>query len=221
MPTQSILLKNATFTTLHPPRLQLGDVRIAGGKILQIGTDLNAEPREEVVDLHAKLLLPGFVCAHTHLYSSLARGMPPATSPPLNFLEILQKIWWRLDQALDEESIYYSALIGAIEAVQCGTTTLVDHHASPNCIDGSLDILQEALEKVGLRGVLCYEVTDRGGPEKRRAGLAENERFLKKQNSELVRGLVGAHASFTLEDETLAACADLAARWNTGIHIHV
>ncbi len=221
MPTAMTLLKNATMAILHPASLRKGDVRISGGKIVESGTHLLPSPKDTVIDLNGKLLMPGFVNAHTHLYSSLARGMPSPAEPPRNFLEILQKIWWRLDRALDEESIYYSALVGAIDAARCGTTTLIDHHASPNCIDGSLDIIEEALQKVGIRGVLCYEVTDRGGMDKRDAGLSENERFLANEESALSRGIVGAHASFTLDDESLEKCGDLAAKFGTGVHIHV
>ena len=107
--------------------------------------------------------MPGLVCGHTHLYSSLSRGMPSPSHHPENFLEVLQYVWWKLDRALDEESIYYSAMVGAIEAAMSGTTTLVDHHASPNSVAGSLDIIKEAIDRNRFTRVLCYEVTDRGG----------------------------------------------------------
>jgi putative selenium metabolism protein SsnA len=161
------------------------------------------------------------VNAHTHLYSTLARGMPGPKDAPKNFLEILQKIWWKLDRALDEESIYYSALLGAIEAVKAGTTTLIDHHASPNYISGSLKIIRQALEQIGIRGVLCYEVTDRHGAAGRDAGLRENQNFLENETSSQFRALVGAHASFTLSDHSLRACAELARERNCGVHIHL
>jgi len=201
--------------------VEKGDVRIREGKIVERGVTLQPQVNETVHDLRGKVVLPGFVCAHTHLYSTLARGMPAPTSPPRNFLEILQKIWWKLDRGLDEQSIYYSALVGGIEAARCGTTTLIDHHASPNFIRGSLSLIREALSKVGVRGVLCYEVTDRGGRAQRDEGLEENEAFLQQPGGELYRGLVGAHASFTLSEESLRACADLAQRYGTGLHIHV
>ena len=216
-----MILKNALLTCLQPPSIQKRDIRIVDGKIAVVEKEIPNASNEQIIDLHGKMILPGFVCAHTHLYSSLARGMPPPKESPRNFLEILQKVWWRLDRALDEESIYYSALIGGMEAIQCGTTTLVDHHASPNTIDGSLDIIDDALGKIGIRRLLCYETTDRGGKEKRDAGLAENERFLKKQKDTLSAGIVGGHASFTLNDESLEKCADLANSMNSGIHIHV
>ena len=147
-------------------------------------------------------MLPGNVCAHTHVYSALARGMPFALEPPTNFVEILQRVWWRLDRALDEESVRASALVGAGEALLAGTTTLVDHHASPNAIEGSLDVIADAFESLGLRSVLCYEVTDRDGPERATAGVEENRRFLAAPPRALTRGMVGAHASFTLPRRT-------------------
>ena len=216
------LLKNTVVVTLSPGSIESVDLRISHGKIIERGKILVPLRDEKVVDLKGKIVLPGFVNAHTHLYSSLSREMPSPKSSPKNFLEILKKIWWKLDQALDEETIYYSALVGAIESVQCGTTTLIDHHASPNAIHGSLDIIKEALSKVGIRGVLCYEVTDRGGKKKRDEGIAENERFIRKNRGNVFfRGLVGAHASFTLSDESLSLCGELAVAENTGIHIHV
>ena len=148
--------------------------------------------------------------------------MPGPKTPPGNFLGILQKIWWKLDRALDEGSIYYSAMVGSVEAALCGTTLLVDHHASPNAIPGSLDIIKEAMQEVGLRGVLCYEVTDRGSRRQRDQGLDENERFISAhRSSACFRGLVGAHASFTLGEESLHACGSMADRYGTGVHIHV
>jgi cytosine/adenosine deaminase-related metal-dependent hydrolase len=161
---------------------------------------------------------PGLVCAHHHLYSTLARGMPPPPGgPPADFTQILDRIWWRLDAALDLDLVRWSALLGAVEAVEAGTTAIVDHHASPSAIDGSLDVIAEACAEVGVRVVCAYEVTDRHGPAGAKAGLAENERFLRAGG----RGLVGAHACLTLSDDTLAAVAGLAADLGVGVHIHV
>lgn len=217
-----MFIKNARTFTLAPPRLKETNLRVDGQKIAAAGPSLRPIKDEEVVDLGGALVLPGFVNAHTHLYSSLSRGMPAPARAPANFIEILKKIWWKLDVALNEETIYYSALVGAIEALKCGTTAVVDHHASPSSIKGSLDLIKKALQEVGLRGVLCYEVTDRGGTKQRDEGLAENERFIKANKSDgYFRGLVGAHAAFTLSDESLNLCGELAAKNNTGVHIHV
>ena len=159
----------------------------------------------------------GLVCAHHHLYSALARGMPAPPRTPHDFLEILEQVWWRLDTALDLEMIKWSAMLGALEALEQGTTTIVDHHESPNAIEGSLSVIADACAEVGVRVVCAYGVTDRHGPDGARRGLEENRRFL----SEGGRGLVGIHAAFTCENETLEAAAGLAADLGTGVHIHV
>jgi putative selenium metabolism protein SsnA len=205
------------LTSLDPVSLRATDVMVDGGRITGLGAAPEGASRR---DCEGCLIVPGNVCAHTHLYSALARGMPYALEAPTNFLEILRRIWWRLDRALDEESIRASALVGGMAALLAGTTTVVDHHASPNAIDGSLDVISDALGELGLRSVLCYEVTDRDGSERASAGVRENERFLASDRA-LAGGLVGAHASFTMSEETLGACVDLAARTGVGIHIHV
>jgi cytosine/adenosine deaminase-related metal-dependent hydrolase len=160
---------------------------------------------------------PGLVCAHHHLYSTLARGMPAPPRTPTSFQEILELVWWRLDTALDLEMIRWSAMLGALEALETGTTTIVDHHESPNAIEGSLSVIADACAEVGVRVLASYGVTDRHGPDGARRGLEENERFLSAGG----RGLVGVHAAFTCGDDTLAAAADLAVRHGVGVHVHV
>lgn len=159
----------------------------------------------------------GMVCSHHHLYSALARGMPAPPQQPTKFLEILEQVWWRLDVALDDEMIRWSAMLGAVEALQSGTTAIVDHHESPSVIEGSLSIIADACAAVGVRTNLAYGVTDRHGADGARRGLAENERFLRAGG----RGMVGVHASFTCTDDTLHAAAALAADLGVGVHIHV
>lgn len=160
---------------------------------------------------------PGLVCAHHHLYSALARGMPPPPRTPRSFPEILEQVWWRLDSALDVEMIKWSAMLGALEALEQGTTAIVDHHESPSAIEGSLSVIAEACAEVGVRVVCAYGVTDRHGEDGARRGLVENRRFLESGG----RGLVGVHAAFTCRDETLEAAAALADELGVGVHIHV
>ncbi len=175
---------------------------------------------------------PGLVCGHHHLYSTLARGMPAPPRTPTAFLEILEQVWWRLDAALDHEMLFWSAVLGATEALMCGTTAIVDHHESPNAIEGSLSVIAEACAMVGVRTVCAYGVTDRwnddGSPyegewpprrmtDAARRGLDECDRFL----SEGGRGMVGIHAAFTCSDDTLEAAAALAAKHGVGVHVHV
>ncbi|MDW3214848.1 MAG: amidohydrolase family protein [Ilumatobacteraceae bacterium] len=160
---------------------------------------------------------PGMVCAHHHLYSALARGMPAPPKQPTSFGEVLEQVWWRLDTALDLDMIRASALLGATEALMSGTTAIVDHHESPHAIEGSLDVIAEACAEVGVRVVCAYGVTDRHGADGARRGLAENERFIRAGG----RGLVGVHAAFTCTDDTLESATGLAADLGVGVHIHV
>jgi cytosine/adenosine deaminase-related metal-dependent hydrolase len=166
---------------------------------------------------YAGRVTPGLVCAHHHLYSTLARGMPAPPRTPASFPEILELIWWRLDAALDLEMIRWSAMLGALEALEAGTTGIVDHHESPNAIEGSLDVIADACAAVGVRVVCAYGVTDRHGEDGARRGLEENRRFLAAGG----RGLVGIHAAFTCSDATLEAAAELADEHGVGVHIHV
>ncbi len=177
----------------------------------------------ERIDGRGKLAIPGLVNAHAHLYSSLARGMSVPGFSPSSFTQILEQLWWRLDKALDVDSVRTSALVGAMEAARCGVTTLIDHHASPHAIPGSLDAVHDAVcEKVGLRAALCYEVSDRDGLARRDEGIGENLRFIDSIAPENRRcaASFGLHASFTLSDETLGRVAEQLPE-DAGVHIHV
>jgi putative selenium metabolism protein SsnA len=230
MESAGMIIHNARIVTWgHPCQLLTGQaVRIHDGRIERLDDErrlLAAHPEEEKVDGHGQILMPGNICAHTHFYGAFARGMAIPGRAPKDFPDILRKLWWPLDKALTLEDARYSALVCLVDAVRHGTTTLIDHHASPNAIDGSLDVLAEAVEASGLRAVLCYEVTDRDGAARAEAGIAENERFLKRcSNGGVAGGRVaatfGLHASLTLSDATLDLCRQ-AAPPGTGFHIHV
>lgn len=170
----------------------------------------------------------GMVCAHHHLYSSLARGMPAPPENPANFLEILENVWWRLDTALDLEMIEWSAKLGALEALEAGTTAIIDHHESPNAIPGSLSVIADACNEVGVRINTCYGITDRHGSGAALRGLAENDRYLREctaladgDDTGMRRGMVGVHAAFTVNDQHLEDAAGLAEDHGVGVHIHV
>lgn len=215
--------RNALLVELGPLRVEAGNLRVAGGRIALRSPHAVAEPGDEIIDCGGAVLMPGLVNGHTHLYSALAVGMPAPPREPRNFHEILELIWWRLDRAHTLESVEVCGQIGALAALRCGTTTLIDHHASPNVIGGSLSALERGITAVGCRGVLCYEVTDRNFPYESRQGLDENERYAKEcaaQTNGHFAAMVGAHASFTLAEESLLACVDLARRMGVGVHIH-
>ena len=222
-----MLITNAALITWEPTNRILDQhaILIENDRIKDIGTHkelLDKYPNEELLDARGQYVMPGNICAHTHFYGAFARAMAIPGPAPKDFPEILQKLWWPLDRSLDAESIQYSVLPCLVDAIKHGTTTLFDHHASPNAIDGSLDIIAEAVEGAGLRAVLCYEVTDRDGQEKMRAGIHENVRFIRKMQhdlSSLVSGTFGLHASLTLSDSSLDECRS-AASPETGFHIH-
>lgn len=200
-----------------------GGVAWQGERIVAVGPLAELRRNFEgahFVDARGGLILPGFINLHHHFYSALARGLDPGASMR-NFTEILDRLWWRLDRALDRETVRVSALLSAADCIRWGCTTVFDHHASPSCITGSLDIIGEALAAHGLSAVLCYEVSDRNGHAEALAGIEENLRFLAQQRGHpRIRGVFGLHASFTLRDETLA---DVAKRRpeGSGCHIHV
>ncbi len=193
-------------------------------RVHSLGTEAPADGTAEIeLDCGNCHLEPGRVNAHTHIYSGLAPfGMPEPKVPPENFVEILERVWWRLDRALDEESLRASARYYAAEALIAGTTTLIDHHESPNLIDGSLDILADACQEIGIRALLCYGATERnGGRGEAQQGLAECRRFIEDNRRPLVKGVVALHASFTVSDETLAEAAELCRKLDTVMHVHV
>ena len=222
-----MLIFNATLVTWGKPNQVLPGwgIYIADGKIVDLGPDLDLKqrhPAATLVDAGGQLVLPGNICAHTHFYGAFSRGMAIPGEAPANFSQILDKLWWPLDKSLTEDDIRYSALLCQVDAIKHGTTTLIDHHASPNFIDGSLDLIAETVDQSGIRAALCYEVTDRDGEEKARAGIAENARFIKavKNRGPNLAALFGLHAALTLSDHTLEQCR-AAVGTEVGFHIHL
>jgi len=228
--SRDLLITDGVLVTCEQPARILEGIAllVSGGKIAAIGpaAELGARsPGAEKLSAGGQLVLPGNICAHTHFYGAFARGMAIPGASPEAFPAILEKLWWPLDKSLDLEDVRASALVCLADAIRHGTTTLIDHHASPNAIDGSLDVLADAVETAGLRAVLCYEVTDRDGAPKARAGVDENVRFLRRcSQGPVADGRVaaafGLHASLTLSDETLTACRKAAPR-ETAFHVHL
>jgi putative selenium metabolism protein SsnA len=216
-----------TWADLEP--LLIGkDVVVIDEKIVEIGSHaeiLKKYPDENVIDAGGKFLMPGLICAHTHFYGLFSRGMNIPGPTPSNFLEILNKLWWPLDSSLEIEDVKSSALVCLIDAIKHGTTTLFDHHASPNCIEGSLDCIGDAFYETGVRGVVCYETTDRYGKSSMKRAVEENLRMIKKvktiePSKRLVNATFGVHAGLTVSDSTLGFIRNDLPK-DTGIHIHV
>ena len=219
-----MLITNANLITWGSPNQILEDhsLYIEKDRIREIGPTAELKTKfteTDILDARGQIVMPGGICAHTHFYGAFSRGMAIPGNAPKDFPEILEKLWWPLDKSLLEDDIKYSALLCLVDAIKHGTTTLVDHHASPSFIDGSLDIIAESVEQAGMRAVLCYEVTDRDGETKMKAGVNENLRFIKKDKSPLLAGTFGLHASLTLSDSTLDVCRQSVPE-GVGFHVH-
>jgi putative selenium metabolism protein SsnA len=226
-----MLIHHATVLTFDnaQPLLQDGAVHIRGELIDAVGASdalLARFPEDERWDAQGMILMPGQICAHTHFYGAFARGLSIPGPAAKDFPEILEKLWWRLDKALDLTGVAASAEVCLVDAIRNGTTTLIDHHASQRAIEGSLDAIAEAVTRSGLRAVLCYEVTDRDGAQATQAGIDENVRFGRQLARRRASGdaaaarlaaTFGLHASLTLSDQTLERCAQESDRF----HIHV
>ncbi|MGE5581808.1 MAG: putative aminohydrolase SsnA [Bacillota bacterium] len=203
-----------------------GCVAVADDLIVEVGitSELKKKyPEAGFMDAGNKLIMPGLINTHMHFYSTFARGMFLDGDPPVNFGEILEKLWWRLDKTLTLEDVYYSALVPVIDSIKNGTTTVFDHHASPNSARGSLFKIAEATKKAGLRACLCYEVSDRDGAVIAADGIQENIDFLNHcycEKDPMLKGMFGLHASLTLSDQTLDKCVALNSSTGTGFHIH-
>jgi len=239
----SLLIENGTVLTAGktPAVLPNHSVLIENGYITQIAPK-NRLTRSAAKRIGAsrKVVVPGFINAHTHFYSTFARGLTK-TRPSGNFVDVLKNLWWRLDSALTTEDCYYSALIALLDSIRHGTTTLIDHHASPNAVRGSLAAIEKAVKQTGLRACLCYELSDRDGARISKEGLEENAAFIRhcrrSSRGEPARiprsqpstpnpppttaALFGLHAAFTLKDATLEKAAALGRELGTGFHIHV
>ncbi|MDO9085833.1 MAG: putative aminohydrolase SsnA [Anaerolineaceae bacterium] len=225
-----MIITNGKIVTWTKPNniLENQSILINDGVITKIDkteTLISEYPNEEILDAKGQYVMPGLICAHTHFYGAYSRGLAIPGDSPSAFPEILSNLWWSLDKALDEKSVAASANVCIVDAIRHGNTTLFDHHASPNAISDSLDIISEIVDQTGVRASLCYEVTDRDGEDKANEGINENIRFLKRiadgknLNGRLTASF-GLHASLTLSDDTLEKCFEKAPA-GTGFHIHV
>lgn len=219
----TLLIGNGTVFTLGEPGQVIADggVLIEGNAIVAVGSTDELRPKAaRYVDARGRVIMPGLICAHHHLYSTFACGI--AAEPAGNFVQVLERLWWKLDRALDLDDVYYSAVFPLARCIRAGTTTVIDHHASPSAIAGSLGRIGDAVVEAGVRASLCYEVTDRNGAAGAEAGIAENAAWLERcAGSSTLHGLVGVHAAMTVGPPTLDACVKLAQQHDTGLHIHV
>lgn len=222
---KNILIKNGIIITLGSLQKVLYgySILIEDEKIkkIAIADEFNGK-YDKIIDAKGKVIMPGYINAHMHFYSTLVRGLGKA-KPSNNFTEVLENLWWKLDKVLTPETNYYSALIMLLNAIRKGTTTLIDHHASPKSVSGSLFEIAKAVNESGLRASLCYEVSDRDGEKIALEGMRENVDFIKhckELNSDKLKAMFGLHASFTINNKTLESASIYGNDLNSGFHIH-
>jgi len=221
-----LLITGGTILTLDPenPVLQESAILVRGGVIVKIGSIEEFPNHEaETLSCEGQVIMPGFINAHHHFYSTMTCGLTKV-KPSHDFNQVLKNLWWRLDKKLIHEDIYYSSLVSLINCIRKGTTTIIDHHASPRVATGSLGIIGKAVSLAGLRACLCYEVSNRDGVSATVAGIEENLDWLentREKHNDHLRGLFGLHAAFTVNDETMQSIADKTADLDCGYHLHV
>ena len=209
------------------PFISNGCVAVDGAVVADFGatTEMRAKyPDADFFDVGGKVIMPGLINSHMHIYSAFARGMNLNNSPiNKDFSMILENLWWRVDKVLNLDDVKYSAYATLIDCIKCGVTTVFDHHASQNHVAGSLFAIADVAKELGIRTSLAYEVTDRDGADACEKGIRENVEFIKHagaQSDDMVKGMFGMHASLTLSEKTLEKCVEAMDGLGTGFHIH-
>jgi len=223
-----LLIGNGKLITRdnNQPYIENGCVVIQDNLIVEVGTTLQMQQKytdAQFINASNRVIMPGLINTHMHLYSTFARGLALTGNSPGNFMEILEQLWWKLDKVLTLEDVYYSGMVPLIESIKCGTTTIFDHHASPGAVGDSLFRIAQATQKMGVRSCLSYEVSDRDGDRITQQGIEENRRFVSYCNQSkdsMLKGMFGLHASFTLSDQTLTKCREVAEGLDAGFHVH-
>jgi len=209
--------------------LQNGAVVYAHGKIVAVGDTAEIRgmyPNAAFVDVQGKVIMPGLVNTHTHIYSAMARGMfLKHAKVSHNFNEVLENLWWKVDRELTLDDVRYSAYHTYMEGIRFGVTTVFDHHASfrEGAVLGSLEEISKVARELGVRTSLCFEVSDRNGAELSRESIEENVRHIRAvqaANDPLQSAMFGLHASFTVKEDTLAQAAEAGHELGLGFHVH-
>jgi putative selenium metabolism protein SsnA len=226
--TEPLLIKNGVLVTMDARRriLEGYSVAIEGGRVAEIEKTSTLERKHggaEVIDAAGRIVMPGIVCSHSHLYGMLLRGALLNIEPPSDFTQILQRVWWPVDEAMNFEDAYASALVASVEFAKSGVTTFADTYSGPNSISGVLDHIAKAVEEVGIRGFLAFEATERHSSEEGAQGVQENVRFAEKVKAKpdaKALPLFSIHASFTVSDNLIRRVKELAAKYHIPITIH-
>lgn len=222
-----LLIGNGRLVTRNNGQFYEDGALVTDGSLIKdVGTTADMKrlyPDAVFIDAHGGVIMPGLINTHNHIYSAFARGLSINGYNPKNFNDILEGMWWTIDRKLTLENDRLSAYAVYADCIKNGVTTVFDHHASYGHIPDSLDAIAEAATALGVRTSLCYEVSDRDGKEKMMEAVLENERFIKRaaaDKTDMLKGMMGLHAAFTLSDETLALCSEHGGQ-AAGFHVHV
>jgi len=221
--TEEILIRNGLVVTANKKGsiFENGYVHVSNGKIVGVGS---GEPRssvDTVIDASGCVVIPGLITAHTHLYGILLRGASLNIEPPTDFAQVLQRVWWPVDEALTVDDAYASALSASADMLRNGSTFYADTYSGPNSIEGSLEAIARGTKEVGMRGIVSFEITERNNPEEAQRGLREGTNFISTlQKDGLISGMMSLHASFTVGDEIVIKAVDEAKNLGIPITVH-
>lgn len=201
-------------------------IAVRDGRIIEISKTKDLEsryPRADVLDASGRIVMPGIICSHSHLYGIMLRGATLRINPPSDFTQILQRVWWPVDEALTFEDAFASALISSVEFAKSGVTMFADTYSGPNVISAVLDRIAEAIEEIGIRGFIGFEATERHSKVEGSEGIRENIRFAEKTRAKTnskVKPLFSIHASFTVSDSLIKEVRALASKYRVPVTIH-
>ncbi len=221
--SDELLIKNGLIVTgdKRGKIIPNGFIRINDGKIAEINEGEPSFTSENVIDASGGVIIPGFITAHTHLYGILLRGASLNIKPPTDFAQVLQRVWWPVDEALTIEDAYASALSAGADMLRNGSTLFADTYSGPNSIEGSLNAIAKATKELGIRGIIAFEMTERNNPDEASRGFKEGVDFINScGEGDLVSGMVSIHASFTVGDEIITRAAEQAKEMKVPITIH-
>jgi cytosine/adenosine deaminase-related metal-dependent hydrolase len=221
--SEELLIKNGMIVTGDKKGAVIprGYIRINGPRIAEIREGEPKFTADNVIDASGCVVIPGLITAHTHLYGILLRGASLNIKPPTDFAQVLQRVWWPVDEALTIKDAYASALSAGADMLRNGSTLFADTYSGPNSIDGSLQEIARGTREVGIRGILAFEMTERNNPDEANRGFQEGIKFIQScSKDDLVSGMISLHASFTVGDEIVTRAAGQAKELDVPVTIH-
>ncbi|WNS80570.1 5'-deoxyadenosine deaminase [Domibacillus sp. DTU_2020_1001157_1_SI_ALB_TIR_016] len=217
----SLLIKNAQIVTMNAQEEIInGDILIRDSRIEAVGPALDETPADRVINASGRTVIPGFVQTHVHLCQTLFRGK----GDDLELMDWLKKRIWPLEASHDEESVYYSAMLGIGELLQSGTTTIVDmetvHHT---------ESAFRAIAQSGIRALSGKVMMDKGSEvplalqENTAASIQESVDLLEKwhmYDSGRIQYAFSPRFVVSCTEELLKEVQKLSVHYNVHVHTH-